>query len=260
MSNNIRTQVAPNLSYFPKVNGMNPNDFNSAIWENGFKVRHDRAVVCPCKLNTPAADSRCHNCLGSGWVFINPIETQAFITSINKSTTYKEWSPQFIGTVAVTMMNSNRVSFMDRITLLQRDSIMSEGLSVLLHPTDPTKRFVFCTYPVEMIESIFVLDTVETPLTLLNKNQYYVSTKNPFIVEFVSPLAPVYVSITYRHKVTYNVIDIPHDFRISRSYDDNGKKKLEEMPVQAIARKTQYGLGKASNYEGDNILNNSYLE
>lgn len=258
MNESIRTQLPPNLSAFPKVDGFNPNDFNSAIWENGFKIRHERAVVCPCKLSGGAADTRCHNCLGSGWVFINPIDTRAFITSINKSTTYKEWSPQFIGTVAVTMMNADRLSFMDRLTLMERDSVMSEGLNVQIHPT-LAKRFVFCTYPVDTIESIFILNSVSTPLTLLTASQYSINPNNPFIVELAQGVTPIYISITYRHKVTYNVIDIPHDFRISKSYDDNGKKKTEEMPVQAIARKTQYGLGNATNYDGNNIINNSYL-
>jgi len=259
-----RQQAAPaGIGQLPKVNIFNREDFDEALWENGYDVTLEEAIACPCKGTSADAKVTCSNCLGTGWFFVNPINTKAFITSINKSTKYKDWSPEFVGTMAMTFMNVNRLSFMDKVTLNKNFGMMSE-LMTAHHNTNVTYgKFVFSTYAMMEVRSVFVFKSDGELLVKLDSTDYRISPTNNYVLDIKVGNLPLAfngkVSVSYKHKATYNVIDIPHDLRITKEYNNNGKRTTEEMPVQAIARKAQYELGKATNYEGDNINNNSYL-
>lgn len=261
----IRTQTPPDVSNYPKVNIFNRDDFNNALWENGFSVDHYEAIACPCKGTSSDHKSDCSNCLGTGWVFINPINTKAFITSINRTTKYKDWSPEMIGTIAVTLMNSNKIGFMDKLVMKKHYGMMSEDLTVRtnLHTVPTYQRFAFATYGMTEINSVFVFNGPMNALVKLAAADYRINPVNNYVIDIKSSNLPAgfngKVSVSYHHYMTYQVIDIPHDLRITKSYMNSGKRVEEEMPVQAIARKSQYEMGKASNYEGDNIQDNSYL-
>lgn len=260
----VRTQTPPAaINSLPRVNVFNRDDFHNALWENGYEVMLEEAIACPCKGTSVDSKSTCSNCLGSGWVFINPITTRAFITSINRSTKYKDWSPEFIGTVAVTLMDVDRVGFMDKITLTKNFSALSEVLPVRQSSNPTYGVFAFATYRFSSIRSVFVYDDDSSPLIKLATTDYVVNSTNDHVLDIKSSALPVNfngkVSVSYRHKVTYNVLDIPHDMRITKYYDNNGTRETQDMPVQAIARKSQYELGKATNYANNNIQNNSYL-
>ena len=256
---NIRTQTPPNLVGAPKVNIFNKEDFNAALWENGYDVILEEAVACPCKGQSSDNLVTCSNCLGTGWVFINPIRTKAFISSINRSTKYKDWSPEMIGTIAATFMDTNRISFMDKITMLNFTSEMSEVLSLRNYNSH---KFIFCTYRVSYIKSIFLFNGENDLLTLIDPSLYTINNNN-FVVDIDASAFPVgfngKVSKRYRHRTTYNILDIPHDMRMTKEYNNNGSKSVVEMPIQCIARKSQYELGSVTNYEGDNVNDNSYL-
>lgn len=263
MSGSIRVQAPPNMIGLPQINLFDRNDFNQALWENGYDVTLEEAVVCPCKGTSSDAKVTCSNCLGTGWVFVNPIQTKAFISSINKSTKYKDWSPEMIGTIAITFMNVNRFSFMDKIVLNKNYGLMSEAL-LSRDRVDPNyPKFIFTTYKVIEIRSIFLYNDDDHNLIKLSPADYRINSSNKYVIDLKTDNFPVYfngrVSVSYKHNVTYNIVDIPHDMRITKNYDNNGTKEIQEMPVQAIARKAQYELGSATNYAGNNILNNSYL-
>jgi len=261
MSN--RTQTPPNTNGYPMVDIFVKEDFDQALWANGYDVDLYEAVACPCKGTSSDHKSTCSNCLGTGWIFINPINTKAFLTSINKSTKYKDWSPEFIGTIACTFMRVNRLSFMDKIVLNKNFGMMSELLNVHNSSDTTFDNFAFSTYGMVEIRSVFLFENENNKLIKLSDADYRISAANNYVLELKSDHFPIgfngKVSVSYKHKATYNVLDIPHDMRITKSYTNNGKRVDEEMPVQAVARKAQYELGKASNYEGNNIKDNSYL-
>jgi len=260
-----RTQTPPSVLNYPKVDIFNRGDFDASLWENGYDIILEEAVVCPCKGLSSDSRSTCENCLGTGWVFINPIKTRAFITSINRTTKFKDWSPEFIGTMAVTLLNANRIGFMDKITLGKNYGLMSEVLTARTSTvTSPTYgKFVFGTYRMTEVRSVFVFNGDTNSLIKLAAADYHINDDNSYVLDIKTTNLPVdfngKISVSYRHNVTYNVIDLPHDFRLTKEYSVNGKRKDYEMPVQAIARKSQYELGKASNYAGNNISDNSYL-
>jgi hypothetical protein len=261
---NARQQAPPaGAAQLPKVNIFNRDDFDEALWENGYDVTLEEAVACPCKGTSAAAKVTCSNCLGTGWFFVNPINTKAFITSINKNTKYKDWSPEFIGTMAMTFMNVNRLSYMDKVTLNKNFGQMSELLTAHSVSSIIYGKFVFSTYKMMEVRSVFVFAGDDELLIKLDPSDYRISPTNNYVLEIKTTNLPIVfngkVSVSYKHKATYSVIDIPHDLRITKNYTNNGKKVEEEMPVQAIARKAQYELGSATNYEGNNINDNSYI-
>jgi hypothetical protein len=260
-----RTQTPPNVFSYPKVNIFNRDDFNEALWENAYAVELYEAVACPCKGSSSDSKMNCSNCLGTGWFFINPIKTRALIMSINRTTKFKDWSPEFIGTAGVTFMNVNKLGFMDKIVLENNYGMISEVLTTRINDTVGAEygKFVFSTYGIVEVRSVFVFNGESNVLLKLAAADYRINTTNDYVLDIkVTNLPSTFngkVSISYKHKLVYNILDIPHDMRITKEYTNNGKREVREMPVQAIARKAQYELGKASNYEGDNVQDNSYL-
>ena len=129
---------------------------------------------------------------------------------------------------------------------------------------NPTyRKFVFGTYGFVEIRSVFAFNGDNNPLIKLSSSDYRISSANNYVLEIKNDHLPNNFngkfSVSYKHHVTYHIIDAPHDMRIAKQYDGNGKREMIEMPIQAIGRKAQYEMGKATNYAGNNILNNSKL-
>ena len=261
---NIRQQAAPLTNGLPSVSFVK-NDFDNLIDAQGYKVIVYDAVECPCKSQGSTNISGCQNCLGLGWVFINPIETRAIITSINKDTKYKFWSPEFKGTVAATLRDVNKLSFMDKIILKDRYSVMSEVRPVKsVVVGDVTQKFVFTSYPITNVNHVFLYVDESHPLTRLTSAQYSISTDNPYVLKLSSSITyPTgfngVISIDYDHRIQYNVVDIPHDVRTTTYVTESGQKKMQEMPISAILQKSQYLTGDSPLYSGIGLLDNSYL-
>lgn len=256
---NIRTATRPNNIGGIRVDFTQP-EFDNAIFDKGYEVIWYEAVRCPCNKAREGHLSTCNNCLGLGWVFVNPIQTKALITSINKDTKYKYWSQELSGTVNVTLRDQERLSVMDKIVLKNKFSLMSELRDVR---EVAGQKFIFTTYPIDQIHSVFLFNSVSTKLVRLTMDEYMVSTDNPYVLKINKTPLPTgfnnVVSIKYKHKVQYNVIDLPHDLRYSTELNRKGQEIELPLPIQAIARKSEYLTGYSVNYDGTGILDNSYL-
>lgn len=255
----IRSAPPPNLIGQPTVD-FDKNNFDSVIWLKGYDVVKYDAIQCPC-TGGMNPQINCENCLGTGWLFINPIQTKAIISSINKNTEYKYWSPEFKGTVSLTLRDVEHLSFMDKIVLKDSASLLSEVRPIRVHEG---QSFVFASYPVSSINSIFLFSNANEPLIRLDPSLYSISAENPYVIKLSSSI--VYpanfnnvLSVDYKHKMQYNVIDIPHDLRMSTTRDNNGKLQKFELPMQAIAQKSHYVTGDSPKFDGTGIKNNSYL-
>lgn len=255
----IRTATPPNLIGQPRIE-FNKNNFDATIWNKGYPVIHYDAIECPCKGSTaPKVD--CQNCLGLGWVFINPIETRAIMTAINVNTQYKYWSPEMKGTAALTTRDIERMSFMDKIVLKDKYSVMSEVKRVR---DTGTQKFIFASYPVVNVNILFLYKSSSEPLIRLQEGEFSVSESNPYVVLINSSVSlPTgfngYVSIDYKYKLQYNVVDLPHELRSSIEINDDGKKIDYDLPVQAICQKSHYINGDSPKYDGTGIIDNSFL-
>ena len=261
----IRQQTAPNLIGQQSPEFSKPA-FDAAIWNKGYTVIRETAIECPCKTNNNAPLETCSNCLGTGWLFINPIQTMAIMHSLNKNTEYKEWSPELLGTASCTVMDDNKLGFMDKITLtnsggenpLPNESIFSEVKTLR---TSGTNKFIFLAYKPTEIEDVFIFAGSGNKLTRLSSDDYSIREENNYVIEFDYAFPVGFngsISIRYRHQVQYLVLDIPHDVRGSKIKDSNGKLVNTVLPNNAIVRRAHEVLN-VPDYSGDNIQDNSYL-
>jgi len=256
----IRTSTPPSSTGSIRVDFQQPQ-FDRAIFDKGYNVKVYRAVECPCKGQGQTNLTSCQNCLGLGWVFINPLNTKALITSINKNTKFKYWSPEFKGTVAASLRDVERLSFMDKIVLTDKTSILSEIRPI---KEDGSQKFIFTSYPVNSIDVIYLFNGSTNSLIKVNSSLYNISSNNPYVVE-LDDLIPFPVdfndsiSVSYNHNVQYNAIDIPHDIRDSLTTNSNGKEENLPLPIQAICQKSHYITGDSPKFDGSGIKDNSYL-
>ena len=256
----IRTATKPNSIGNVRIDFSQPA-FDNAIFDKGYEVDWYEAVSCPCSKNREGALSSCQNCLGTGWIFVNPLNTKALITSINKDTKYKYWSQELTGTVNVTLRDVERLSYMDKIILKNKYSLISELRDLRTLPTN--EKFIFTTYPIQEVISVFLFNGESNALRKLTSSEYSVSSLNEYVLNLSISNYPInfngIVSIKYKHKVQYNVVDLPHDLRYSTEINKRGQEVELPLPIQAIARKTQFILGESLNYAGTGLIDNSYL-
>lgn len=260
----IRQQAAPNFSGLPRVS-FEGDKFDTLIYEHGYKIRIEDAIACPCKTTGNGHLSSCQNCLGLGWVFINPYETRALITSINKNTQYKYWSPELTGTVSVTLMakDNDKLSQMDKVTILGKTSHISEVLKLRTTTTNNVDEdFVFLSYrPIEIL-SVHLFNGATNKLIKLTPSQYSINSANPYVLDLSDTI--VYptnynrsISVYYSYEVQYNVVDLPHDMRASVKKNDYGQNEDFNLPIQAIARLAHLALGTIPNRDGTGLQNNN---
>lgn len=257
---NIRTATAPNLAGSHSTILFEKDRFESAVWIKGYDIILEQAIECPCKGKSGSSKTTCQNCLGSNWVFIDPVETKALITAINSQTKYRQWSPELTGTVNVTVRDSERFSFMDKITFKKGTSVLSEVKPLL---DTGTQKFIFCSYKVANILGIYLFSTDTVKLIKLSADQYSIKSENAAVVELTGMSYPAQfngvVSIEYEHLISYNVIDIPHDFRSTFILNSRGQNQEFNLPIQGVARRSHLVFGEATNYAGNNLIDNNSL-
>jgi hypothetical protein len=254
----IRTATPPNLIGQPDNKLFRKNDFDSIIFQKGYDLIIEQAVACPCRGKSGEAKPTCQNCLGTGWVFLNPVKTKGVLSSINYNTKYKEWSPELVGTASLTVREEERLSFMDKVTFEDRTSVLSEVRPVI---QSETKKFIFCSYKVRRVKFLFVFSTDNSKLINIPADKFNIVQGNNFVVEISNSFVfPVnfngVISIDYEHEVSYNVIDIPHDFRSTFTKNNKGQQVEDLLPMQAIIRRSHFVLGEPTNYSGNNLINN----
>jgi hypothetical protein len=256
---NIRTATRPNNIGGIRLDFTQP-EFDNFIFDKGYDIIWYEAVRCPCNKGREGHLSNCNNCLGLGWVFINPIETKALITSINRDTKYKYWSQELSGTVNLTLRNEERLSVMDKIVLKNKTSLMSELRDVR---EIEDQKFIFTTYPIDSVLALFIFNGSTNSLIRVSPDDYSKSEDSDYVLNINKETYPTgfndVVSIKYKHKIQYNVIDLPHDLRYSTELNKKGQEIELPLPIQAIAKKSEFLNGDSVNYDGTGIIDNSFL-
>ena len=211
----------------PRVDFLYP-DFDALVDNKGYEVIWERAIPCPCSKRVQH-QSTCRNCGGSGWVFINPTRIKAVCQSLNKNTRYKDWSVEMLGTAAITVKSMFHLNFMDKITIENSISPQSE---VLIAREWNGQLYAFIDYTFELNRIVFF------PSSCVREGSS--------------------VSVTYEHKVQYNIIDLNHDIRNTFILDNKSRENNTNMPIAAIMRRV-HNVIDAPNLTDDNLVNNSYL-
>ena len=253
----------PNLAQQPTIE-FRKKDFDAAVWLKGYRVFIEKAVRCPCEGQIKNALSSCTNCHGVGFFFINAIETRALTTSINRDTNYREWSPELIGNLSISVRDDliENLSFYDKITFKDKEGFHSEVLTIRNTGAPDNQAFVFLVYrPIEILD-VWVFNGSANPLVRILPAEYAINSVNPYILNINITTPPAnfngVVAVRYRHEVQYNVIDIPHEIRASNIKDTDGRLVRIDLPINAIARRSHLLLAEIPNYDGTGIQNNNY--
>ena len=253
----------PNLAQQPAIE-FRGKDFNAAVWLKGYRVFIEKAVRCPCEGKIKNALSSCTNCHGVGFFFINPLETRALTTSINRDTKYKEWSLELIGNISISVRDdlTENLSFYDKITFKDKYGFHSEVLAIRNTGAPANQDFVFLVYRPIAILDVWVFNGSANALIRIPSTQYSINSTNPYILNLNITTKPTnfneVVTVRYRHEVQYNVIDIPHELRASNIIDTDGRLTRLDLPINAIGRRSHLLLAEIPNYDGTGTQNNSY--
>ena len=230
------------------------NDFEKLIAQKGREVIKEQGILCPCKSKASNQQSNCKNCGGSGFLFINPVKTRLVLQGMEITPNYKSWSEEIIGDLKVTGSDTEELSFMDRITMLDGRAIFNE---VIFFKTKDTVRFSFTAYDIKEILYIAYFEGVENKLRKLALNVDYVFEKN--IIRLTNPLLiPVqdFISVTVRyvHAPAYLMIDMKRESM--ESFELLDRERLIHLPISGTARRAHYIL-TAPNLNGDRLLDNN---
>lgn len=257
-NNIVTTSIPPNLIGQADVQ-FRGDDFDALVYSKGYAVIHEAAVPCPCKSQSNGSPlSNCQNCYGTGWVLFNPNKTRMVLQSLNLRTKYNEWSKDNIGTVTITSRNVDKISYMDRLTVEDSNSLFSQ---ILYPKVYSNTLFAFTIYDILSIEELFLFREPNLPLERLSLETDYSFEKNKIILnDSFRDIENLTISVRYHHNLQYHVLELTKETR--RSYisnaDTKGKDQSIVLPFSGIARLSHYVLD-SSNFEGNNIIDNSYL-
>lgn len=234
------------------------SDIYATIRDKGYDVIHEKVYICPCKSkNAVAVLQDCENCGGSGWVFANPTKTKMLLKGISNQRKYEQQGQEDLGMVEITAWEEDKLSKMDRITIIDGTTEHKEVLYPSLKDDD-SQRFAYTKYNIKSIDNIAVFIDSETKLTRLTEVTDYTFYDNVilFNASFNSNL-DMSVTIRYVHAPVYHVWDISRDSMRS-TVVTNGKSEEIVLPVHALGKRAHL-IQDAENFTGNRLLDNSWL-
>lgn len=265
---NIIQSEAPEITGLATV-AMNKRTFDGTVWRQGYDLLVDHALKCPCKtkgMNNHL--SNCRNCGSTGWVFYNRTKLRGIVYSMNWENAYKEWSEENLGNVYITVRDEDKLSFMDRVTVVDAETIHKQ----ILYPfAFKGKCIAFTTYSIKSVKDIFLFQGPLQPLRrLIVGTDYTIGsgdstdtcnglTDNIIVfsedIRRAAALEPdIHVTIVYIHPPQYHITHLIRDAMASVQLSG----KTVRMPISAVGRRSHYVLD-AENYNGDRLFDNSYL-
>lgn len=257
--NIIPTTPPDNFNSKPRVD-FNKNNFDVLIWQKGYDVVHENAIVCPCKSKNSGNQSSCINCGGSGWLFVNAKQTKMVLSAMNMNTKYREWSQENIGSVSISALAEDECSFMDRVTVLDGNAIFGE---VLFLKEYNSVFYWNSIYDIKEIAYIALYKSSLEGLKPLKYNIDYTYDKNKImflntsiyysLIDHAIEEQDISITIRYKHAPQFHVIDIPRETMqtsIIPSVDE-----AVNMPIHAIGRRSHYVID-AQNFDNTRIFRN----
>ena len=254
----IIQQTPPSQTGAPNVE-FRRSDFEQAIWDKGYRVVHEKALKCPCKSKNGNQQSSCKNCGGSGWIFINPVETRMILHSMNRDTQFKEWSEETMGKVNISSMSKDEISYMDRITLLDGKGSFSQALHF---KEKDGILFAFTAYLIKEVEYLGLFIDTDSKLMKLEKDVDFTFDRNILYLDskytstFTAAGNDLSVSIRYTHSPQFYILDLMREVMTTK-VKDKGKDSYIHMPISAVARRGHYILD-GENLSETRLVDNSY--
>lgn len=240
---------------------LNRSDFDLLIQQKGRDVIYERGLQCPCKSKSGNQLSTCRNCGGTGWLFINPINTRMIITQLAVTSDFKPWSEEARGTINITCIESINLSFMDKITLPEADAIYNEAIHFTLSE-DQTYYFAYSAYPIK--DTIYCgffqgdnnpLQRIESNAIDINENWIRIQASS--LNQLVLQQNGISATLKYKHSPVFYVIEMKRE--TMQSYKFTGGEINQNFPISALARRGHYVLDPIK-LSGEGLVNNSYQE
>lgn len=240
----------------------NKSDFETLIDQKGRDVLLDKAIQCPCKSRISNHQSICQNCGGNGWFFINSKQTKMVIQGMNAAKELRAWSEEYIGAINISCKDTEELTYMDRIIVLNAKAINTQVLHFNLSAGE---LFAYSAYFIKEIKTAMLFKSVDTKHQLLTIGTDITFDKN--IVKLSNLFIPtgiedgeteLSVTLRYVHAPTYHIWEMRRESIESFEYKD-GKDKMIRLPLSAIAKRAQYLLNPP-NLDGSGLLDNSYKE
>lgn len=251
----VISQTQPSNLSLPRMD-FEKDDFNALIMQKGNDVFWERAILCPCKIKGGDYKPDCLNCAGTGWVFLDKIKTRMLLHSMNIETRYKEWSEEKMGTVSVSCRDVDQISFMDRITMIDSDSIHSQ----IIYPQYYKKQlFAYTSYLISETLDVFLFEDIDKKLKKLKIGDDFTYSGHVFFLneKYYKSDFTLRVAIRYRHSIAYHVIDMTRDVRnLFVVNQSNGREESVRFPLHGIAKRAHYILD-ADRFSTITLLDNS---
>lgn len=239
-----------------------PDQFEQSIQENGTTVWYEKAHRCPCYTKQVGGHLKtCKNCGGSGFFFVNKKETRMLVSSVGYRKDFPGWTDATIGTVNLTPSRRDQLAYMDRITIAGQLATFTQLLT--LNRRDANRWFAFLTYsPIEILDAWLFVSPGEKLTRLADvvqvvDNVLFVQQSHLQAALDADPDVNPTLSVRYQHHPSFNVIEVMRDTSVFPLKGLPGDRKTQNMPQNAIARRTHF-VPDAPNVNGEGLLDNSY--
>lgn len=275
MAKKIITQATPDLNQKPRVD-FKKDSFDALVWQKGLYVNWEKAIACPCKKEGSSPRPDCRNCRGIGWIFVDIVDTRMVVQNINIDTKVKSWSLENLGRVSITALSTNPLSFMDRITIRDNESINQEviypksynGDLILSDEEDilmtdeelglligSPSHYAYLNYSCLDVLYIALFVGVDDVLEMIPKDQYRIENN---VIYFSDLLEDKQVTIRYKHNPQYHILDIHREVMNTQVINSfSGKEELKDLPIHAMAKRAQYVIDPENTTQDLNLINNS---
>lgn len=236
----------------------NKNEFDGAINDRGYDCTTEKAIRCPCiSVVTGSPLPSCQNCGGTGWVYIKAKQgVKIVLQGMAYNDKYFNWTQANTATARATLWDIEKLVYMDKITIENATTDYSQNTTLQEYDN---KIFAFTTYPIEEVGGVYAFIAPNEKLKVLEEGLHYTFEKGKnilFFTEKVLNLPNKNISIRYKHKPQYVIIDILRDVIqqvITKGSDTT--PKLENLPNSYIARRLHFAMN--TDFLGNNVLLNN---
>jgi len=229
-------------------------NFDILVEQKGLNLCHEKAIRCSCVMEVNGSPlSDCVSCNGSGWIWYDLKEIKGVLTGIGFDPKFMQYSRVNLGTANLTVRydDAQRLSWFDRITLVDGQTVFHENIFPHLRTGDTVAQEL-TTYSILEIDKIFLFIDANTQQQELvvgtdftfSGRSITLSTelRNELIQQSGNDIKKC-ISIRYRHRPQYVVMDLQNDIRNTNVVTTGGSEELNHMPIHALVKRLHYVVG-----------------
>lgn len=206
----------------------NVDGFVRMIKDRGLPVRWEKAMLCGNRVSSPQPgdhDPNCDVCDGSGYLYIQPRETQMLVQGATLEQTFFIQGKFDSGVATITSLPEDKISYWDRVTLTKST----------VRYTELVRRREDTFVDRLRYETLDVLHVQHKKKTFIPVRDFRVEgdtliwTKN----DKVRPKDGEFYSILIERRPVYIVLNM---LKHHRDQHDGNTKATQSMPLQVTAK------------------------